>query len=67
MDKQQPHRTEDDYCCACEFDLALIEMKIKEAQEIKVKEIITRLNIILTDPDDYLRGNLEDFIRELIK
>lgn len=39
---------------------------IKEAAVLGAKDQTkTRLNTILTDPDNYLRGNLEDYIKEL--
>jgi len=45
--------------------IEFIKQKIKEAQQKKVKEIKNRLKIKLTDPDEFLRGGIEDIISEL--
>ena len=31
--KIQPHKTEPDYCCACEYDIAGFEQRIKELNQ----------------------------------
>ncbi len=30
--KDESHEVEDDYCCACEYDIAVFEEKLKEAK-----------------------------------
>jgi len=42
-----------------------IKSFISQLRQDQKEEIKTKLNITLTDPDNYLRGNLEDLIKEL--
>ena len=37
-----------------------ISIQIEKAKQERDKEIINRLDIILTDPNDYLRGGIEN-------
>jgi len=37
--KQAPHDTRDGWCCACSYDLSVIEEKIKQAKEEMVTKI----------------------------
>ena len=37
--QKEAHPTKDDYCCACEWDILVMEDKIKEAKEKLIKEI----------------------------
>ena len=41
------------------------EQKFQEAEQQERKNLKSRLEVILTDPDNYLRGQLEDLIKEL--
>ncbi len=36
--KKAPHDTRDGYCCACDYDLAVMEEKIRESREEIIKE-----------------------------
>lgn len=38
MSKQKPHETKDGWCCACDYDIAVMENKIKEAREEAVEK-----------------------------
>lgn len=42
-EKQESHTTKQGYCCACDYDIACMEEKIKEAEDRKVKEIADKL------------------------
>lgn len=35
---RESHETESDYCCACEYDVACFENKLKEARREVVEE-----------------------------
>ena len=48
------------------YDLeSFLKQKLHEAQKNERKNLRSRLEIILTDPDNYLRGQLEGLIKEL--
>jgi len=43
MEKQESHLTEDEYCCACEYDIACMNEKIEIAIQKKVEEVINEI------------------------
>ena len=42
-DEEEAHRTEEGYCCACSYDMAVLENKISEAKRESVEEFKTFL------------------------
>lgn len=50
--EKTPHSTEQGYCCACDYDIAVMERKIKEAQREVVEAILDWI-------DDELKENTQ--------
>ena len=60
-DKKETHLSVDDFCCACEYDLAVMGSEIKKARKETREQIVRLLREALERPNP--KGSIKNLIK----
>lgn len=64
--EREPHNTEEEYCCACDYDIAVFNRKIKESYQAGKNEIWVLMMKCLPKDAENLSSLTDDQAKRLI-